>query len=60
MAEFYYNTSTGQVEEGKRSTWTALMGPYPTREEAEHALESAHARSQEFDRRDPRWVDEED
>ena len=60
MTGFYYNTRTGQVEEGKKSTWTALMGPYPTREAAEHALESARARSAEFDRRDPRWVDEGD
>ena len=47
--KFYYNTSTGQVEEGRRSSWTHLMGPYPTREAAEQALEIARARTQEWD-----------
>lgn len=60
MGEYYFNTRTGQVEEGKQSTWTALLGPYPTREAAEHALETAHARSEEFDRDDDRGPGEGD
>lgn len=65
--EFYFNVSSGLVEEGKVSRWTDRMGPYPTREEAERALEKAgartaawdeddEARSQDKDERDPpRW-----
>jgi len=47
--KFYYNLKTGQVEEGRQSPWTDLMGPYPTREAAEHALETARARTQAWD-----------
>ena len=50
--KFYYNLKTGQVEEGRQSSWTDLMGPYPTREAAERALETARARSQEWDAAD--------
>jgi hypothetical protein len=52
--EFYYNTETHQVEQGKQSTWSHLMGPYPTREAAEHALEMARARSEAWDEADRR------
>ena len=52
--EFYYNTETRQVEQGKQSTWSHLMGPYPTREAAEHALEQARARSEAWDEADRR------
>lgn len=62
--EFYFNVSSGLVEEGKVGPWTNRMGPYPTREEAEHAFEKAgartavwdeedEARSQDKDERDP-------
>ncbi len=50
--EYYYNIATGQVEQGKVSDWANRLGPYPTREEAQHALERARARSQA-------WEDEE-
>ncbi|MBD3778864.1 MULTISPECIES: SPOR domain-containing protein [unclassified Cellulomonas] len=52
--EFYYNTQTGQVEQGKQSTWAHLMGPYPTRDAAQHALEKARARSEAWDEEDRR------
>ena len=52
--EFYYNTETGQVEQGKQSPWSHLMGPYPTREAAQHALETARARSEAWDEEDRR------
>ncbi|WP_454051753.1 SPOR domain-containing protein [Cellulomonas sp. Marseille-Q8402] len=52
--EFYYNTETGQVEQGKQSTWSHLMGPYPTREAAQHALEKARSRSEAWDEEDRR------
>ena len=36
--QFYYNLSTGAVEEGRQSPGSELMGPYATRQEAERAL----------------------
>lgn len=49
MAEYWYNTRTHQVEEGKRSQWADLMGPYATREEAEHALDRARRRTEAWE-----------
>jgi hypothetical protein len=50
--EFFYNTETGQVEQGKQSSWTHLMGPYPTREAAQQALATARSRSAAWDEED--------
>lgn len=50
--QYWYNTATGQVEEGRRSDWSAVMGPYATREDAQHALEKARARSEAWDAQD--------
>ncbi len=50
--EFYFNTQTHEVEEGRRSDWSVLMGPYPTREAAARALETAHERTEAWDRQD--------
>lgn len=47
--EFYFNTKTREVEEGKPSSWTNRMGPYPTREAAQDALGTASARTEEWD-----------
>lgn len=52
---FWYNPSTGEVEEGRRSAWTDRMGPYATREEAAKALETAARRSESWDAEDRRW-----
>ncbi len=46
--QFYYNVATHQVEEGRVSDWSHLMGPYPTREAAQKALETAAARAQKW------------
>ncbi len=51
-AEFWFNTTTGTVEEGRVSDWSEVLGPYPTREAAERALAMARARSQAWDRED--------
>ena len=50
--QFYYNVSTHQVEEGKVSEWTDRMGPYPTREAAAKALDTAAARVQRWQAED--------
>ena len=34
---YYYNTRTGEVEQGYASSWSDRMGPYATRAEAEVA-----------------------
>ena len=47
--EFYFNTKTRQVEVGKPSSWTHRMGPYPTREAAERALQLAQVRTETWD-----------
>ena len=49
---FYFNTETHQVEEGRQSDYTKLMGPYPTREAASQALETARRRNQSWDEQD--------
>ncbi|HEX5334119.1 MAG TPA: SPOR domain-containing protein [Cellulomonas sp.] len=46
--QFYYNVATHQVEEGRVSDWSNRMGPYPTREAAQKALETAAARAQKW------------
>ncbi|WP_432521516.1 hypothetical protein [Kineococcus sp. SYSU DK006] len=51
--QYYYDVSTGEVQELERKGQAKdLMGPYATREEAAHALESARRRTEENDRRD--------
>lgn len=52
VAEFYFNTKTREVEEGKPSSWTNRMGPYPTREAAQKALQQADARTEAWDEAD--------
>ncbi len=58
--EFYYNLETHEVEEGLVSDWTRRIGPYPTREDAEHALETAARRSAAWDEADRRWRGEDE
>ncbi|MDO8108046.1 SPOR domain-containing protein [Isoptericola sp. b441] len=55
MEEYWYNTETKQVEVGRQSPWTKLIGPYPTYEAAQHALETAHERSEAWDEQEREW-----
>ena len=55
---FWFNPTTGEVEEGAQSPWTERMGPYPTREAARNALEQAKGRSEAWDEQDRRWREE--
>lgn len=52
MSEFWYNITTHEIEEDRQSDWSQLIGPYPTREEAEHALEKVRARNEQWDKQD--------
>lgn len=49
---FWFNVVTKRVEEGHQSTWKDLMGPYPTRQAAERALEQAAARNKVWEAQD--------
>lgn len=52
---YYFNTRTKMVETGQISSWEDLMGPYPSREEAQKALETAKKRSETWDVEDDDW-----
>ena len=52
MPEYWYNVKTHEVEEDALSDWTQLIGPYKTREEAEHAMEKVHARNEAWEKDD--------
>lgn len=53
--QYWFNTATGQVEEGRVSDWRVVLGPYPTREAAEQALGTARRRSADWDEADRHW-----
>ena len=53
--EFYYNLATKTVEEGRQSPATELMGPYDSREAAQHALSIAEGRNEQWDEADADW-----
>ena len=52
MPEYWYNVNTHEIEEDAMSDWSQLIGPYKTREEAEHALEKVKARNEAWDKDD--------
>lgn len=47
--EFWFNTKTHEVEEGKVSPAVDRAGPYATREEAARAIETIKARNAALD-----------
>ncbi|GII98085.1 hypothetical protein Slu03_04630 [Sediminihabitans luteus] len=47
--EYFYDTTTGEVTEGRQRGWRGRMGPYATRAEAEKALETADKRTSAWD-----------
>jgi hypothetical protein len=56
--QFFYNLSTGQVEEtANKGQSKDLLGPYPTREAAAAALATAKKRTEDWDEEDRRWKD---
>lgn len=52
VTEYWYNVKTHEIEEDAMSDWTQLIGPYKTREEAEHALEKVKSRNDAWDAQD--------
>ncbi|MET4001412.1 MULTISPECIES: SPOR domain-containing protein [Arthrobacter] len=57
MARYWYNVQTHEVEKDAQSGWQSLIGPYESREEAEHALAKVQERNAAADALDE---DEED
>lgn len=53
--EWYYNTVTGEVEEGPQSPMQNRLGPYKTREDAQKALEIAKKHNKKWDDQDRAW-----
>ncbi|MFD6055211.1 SPOR domain-containing protein [Agromyces sp. NPDC060279] len=45
---FWYNMRTGEVEQGFVSPSADRVGPFDTRQEAEHALEKLRANSEKW------------
>lgn len=57
MADWYYCLDHETVEEGIQCPAAVRMGPYPTRIEAEHALDKVEERNKDWDE-DPVWSDD--
>ncbi len=56
--EFWFNVRTREVERGRQSSWEQRLGPFPTREAAEHALDEARRRTEAWDEADEKWKGE--
>lgn len=52
---WYYNVVTGQVEQEGQGKGTDHLGPYPTREAAEHALADVQDREKRLAAEDAKW-----
>ncbi|WP_440710909.1 SPOR domain-containing protein [Herbiconiux sp. YIM B11900] len=52
--QYWYNTKTGEVEKGYVTNSADRVGPFPTHEEAEHALEKLRANSAKWAEEDAR------
>ncbi|NLU70169.1 hypothetical protein [Streptomyces sp. HNM0574] len=57
--EWYYCLHHRQVEEGPECPAKDRFGPYATRDEAEHAMETARERNLQWEN-DARWTDSTD
>lgn len=47
--EYWYNVSTGQVEQGAQSSWKHLLGPYSSYAEATKAMERVKQNNEAWD-----------
>lgn len=45
---YWYNTRTGEVEQGPQSLGNDLLGPFATRQEAARALEIVNERARKW------------
>lgn len=59
--QFWFNVATGTVETVEdKSQSKNLLGPYPTREEAQDALQTAQRRTEKWDEDERKWRDGDD
>ncbi|MTD17333.1 hypothetical protein GIS00_25715 [Nakamurella sp. YIM 132087] len=58
--KYYFNISTGQVEEEGQSKAKDLLGPFPDRESAANALQTIHDREDRKNAEDRAWADGDD
>lgn len=56
--EYWVDLATGAVERGRQSPGARRMGPYPTRQAAQHAFDTAASRNEAWDEADRRWNDD--
>lgn len=53
---FWYNVDTGLVETDEtRSRGAEILGPYPTEEAAQRALQTAREKTERWDEEDRDW-----
>lgn len=55
--QWYFSLSDGSVSQGKSPNVFDRMGPYPDRESAERALQTAAERNKAADDADAEWND---
>ncbi|WP_430333098.1 hypothetical protein [Rhodococcus sp. ACT016] len=55
--QWYFSLSDGSVSQGKSTNVFDRMGPYPDRESAERALQTAAERNKAADDADAEWND---
>lgn len=53
--EWYVDTKTGEITQGKESGWTNRIGPYLSKEAAAHWRGQAAARNEAADLLDLEW-----
>ncbi|GGI13264.1 hypothetical protein GCM10007377_05090 [Galliscardovia ingluviei] len=53
--QWYFNMRTGKVELGKLSPVTERMGPYASKEDAEHAWQIVQTRNKRWEDDDRKW-----
>ncbi|ALB03327.1 hypothetical protein [Kocuria palustris] len=58
IMEYWYNLSSGQIEQGQQSDYSQLLGPYASEAEARRALETAAAKSKAWDEKEREFRDD--
>lgn len=56
---WYYNLKTRQVEHGDGARAEDRLGPYPTKEAAQNAMQTVQQRNEAWDN-DPKWSDKDE
>jgi len=51
-SQYWYNTATHEVEQGMQSPNRDRVGPFATREDAQHALDRIRANNERWDEQD--------